>query len=192
MKILTIDFDMIMEPSINIYNGLVDPNISYSNLFAGIGFMENPTADLTIYERLIDLLISIQCPRVAIESHEDAYNFIKEQKFTDVDLINIDHHHDIGYKSNLFLEYQPLDCGNWVGKGLLDKTIKSYTWINNDNSVAPEEIIANQIDNRFRTISFNNKNIKNYLQNVEYVILCKSAAWVPNLYLPLFDLMKKF
>ena len=101
MNIVSIDFDIIMAPSIELYRSF-DFN-GYDNYYQNIF-----NADLTMYTKLTEQLLR-WFPQVGqnniyfIESHEQIINFIPKDK--KCSLINIDHHHDLGYAS----------LSNWSG-----------------------------------------------------------------------------
>lgn len=109
--ILTIDFDIIMGPSIDLYNARV-PFTSWDNL------TDNPyyqilTTDNIHYLRLTSLLIELIhfIPKEDIhfiESHDDICKYIVEKS----NIINIDHHHDLGYDDSI--DGKKLTCANWV------------------------------------------------------------------------------
>lgn len=180
MNIVSIDFDIIMAPSIELYRSLGNkPSYDnyYSNLF---------NADLTIYSKLTNWLLN-NIPNLNetdiyfIESHEQIVNFLP--KDTDISLFNIDHHHDLGYAPSEELDKDnfSLDCGNWGLYLLKNKLINNYTWIKNKNSIK-------NFNNKYY---YNSKCFYDFdLNNLKpnKIIICLSAPWVPEQYHVLFNL----
>lgn len=131
MNIVSIDFDIIMAPSIEFYNNNVRDRTLFDN-----PLLKVCNADLEHYRRLTDWLIKNKKENnvIIIKSHERIVNYIDNP---DDIVINIDHHHDLGYKflENTCLDESKIDCGNWAEYLLSNKLIKKYIWINNENSI---------------------------------------------------------
>ena len=110
MNIVSIDFDIIMAPSIELYRNLEHKYYDdyYLSLF---------NADLMMYSKLTDWLLNT-IPEVGldkiyfIESHEQIINLLPKNE--SISLINIDHHHDMGYSpEELEGKDFNINCGNW-------------------------------------------------------------------------------
>lgn len=173
MKILTIDFDIIMAPSIQSYNGLVN-DIEWDR------FEElNPAANLAFYERLTNWLLDNMTLENTkfINSHEEILGFIPEGE--EVEIYNIDHHHDCGYHGSAD---EPLNCGNWVAK---IPNLKKYTWINDANSDinTTTKLINGYIDFEYYDLK--------YLPKPDLIVICYSKEWIPPRYRRLFKIWQK-
>lgn len=179
-NILSIDFDIIMAPCIELYNELV-PRMSWKT-FDNFPQMKLLTIDTIHYKRLTKMLISLFqiMPKeniIWIEDQGQMYKYLKN--FKNINLINIDHHHDIQY--HIKEKNEKLNCGNWVYH--LRHNISNYTWINNSNSHKPEEIeykklinnIYNLQDFDFDTMAIPDK-----------IFICLSEPWVPPTYRELY------
>ena len=135
MVIATIDFDIIMAPSIQLYNTLV-PAQNWDKL------TENPhfqlcMADTNIYEKIFKYIMKcVKCLDQShihfIDSHDKVLSYINEKS----DIINIDYHHDIGYGNDP--NKPDLTCADWVSYLYNEDKLNSYTWIRNINSELPE------------------------------------------------------
>ena len=180
-KIVTIDFDIIMAPSINLYNNIVPAN-DWETL------KENPyfqllKIDTIHYQKIFNYVI--YCTQYLpkenihfIEDHSQAVNYITEK----CDLINVDHHHDIGYGEDLEKQEKPT-CANWVYYLNEQNLINTYTWINNDNS---EEIPPDKDVKMLMSIcNFNNFDL-NSLEVPDELVICLSEPWTPPYIRPLF------
>lgn len=177
MNIVSIDFDIIMAPSIEYYNSL---NGDREYIF-NEPLMKNCEADLAMYHKLSQWLYKKikTLPAkdiIFIEDHHKIINHIPENE--DVFLVNIDHHHDLGYSQEDYeVTNENLDCGNW-GKFLIQNNrIKNYIWLCNPNSSK----------NTF------NYGAYHYLKDFDIdnlvpdkIIICLSPPWVPHQYRNLF------
>ena len=163
-NILSIDFDIIMAPTIWLYNNMV-PEQKWDDLMTS-PYMKLATADLNHYQRLTNYLLHLSSvlPKEKIHfvlDHEQiAFKLAQtpEEKYV---ITNIDHHHDIVYhdKDINYIEGPPT-CATWV-KWLADRNmVERYRWINNNNSTGVfkeelEKFINTTID--FRNFNFRSK-----------------------------------
>lgn len=174
-NIVSIDFDIIMAPDIEKYNNIAG-NINWQAM-EQLGIK----ADFTHYKRLTKWLISTMKfleskDIVLIKDHGQILNYIPEDE--DINLWNIDHHHDCGYRNSL-------NCGNWACK---IPNLKNYTWINNSTSILDDsksETIL--INSSFSLINYNLFN----LPKPDKLILCLSEPWMPRGHRELFMVWKE-
>lgn len=183
-NIVTIDFDIIMAPSIEIYNLFVS-EINGVNYFAE---QENHllsfcNADLSIYSalsfyiyRMFEILHKEQIHFVY--DHDQICKYIESDK--KYNIYNIDHHHDCGYHH----KNQMLYCGNWVIKLKEQNIINNYTWITDYSASNLPDDIGNK------------KLIYDYdlysLPSPDILVICLSPSWIPKQFLPLFDIWIDF
>ena len=186
MKIVTIDFDIIMRPSIESYNYFInEEGCGIDQLEQEFVHFQNCQADLSIYKLLTDFILNVESEKIFfISSHKDILQFVNDS----VDLINIDHHHDLGYSNESYSEEFEISCGNWVEQLYREDKLKSYTWIHNQNSLP---LIGDQakIDNDLILSDENEmkKYLNNLAQHTDSLIICSSFPWVPSIYRPLFN-----
>lgn len=161
-----------MAPSIELYH-----NFEYNPRYAHY-YLNFFNADLQIYNQLTKWLFS-QIQNLTfndiyfIKNHHSIIPYITN--YSNINLINIDHHHDIKYDNN-----DNLNCGNWVFYAYQNNIINNYTWINNKNSINP---ICKD------WIPYNNINIQTFnLDQIQAdkIIICLSPEWVPEQFHPLF------
>lgn len=192
---LTIDFDIIMAPTIEMYNALACSEadgwerIVEKNPLLGLSY-----PSIEIFNKIIDYFKFLYDQGFngqdihIIENHHEIVPLIKEE----INLINVDHHHDIAYSDDDAFSVKDLNCGNWV-KFLKDSDlIHSYYWINDSNSREPwvgdcEKIINKQISIEITSLI----NLLKY-DSIDKVIICFSAPWVPERYRGLFDVLMKY
>lgn len=198
MKVLSIDLDYIMGPTIQLYNGLFydnNPTLRWRELFENSDFVENHFyIDQSNLMFCFNVFLKAlkNCQSVSFGYEHDSILFsIKD--FSNIDLINIDHHDDVfggdytnrmpddhAYSKEYFeiKNDNRVHEGNW-GAWLTSKNkIKSFTWIGNNNS-------GNKIRN-----NFNSQVIPNYLNiekedykfidyNFDHIFVCLSPQYVP-------------
>lgn len=168
--ILTIDFDIIMGPSIELYNHLVNGSEDALPVIEqDIPLIKYANADLNIFAKLTNYLYNIKdkVDFIFIDSHEEIKNYIDKK----VNVINIDHHHDLGYTDDT----NEITCANWAKKLLEQQKINSYIWIHNPNSLMNREDNVYKIDNSLIIQNF-------YLDKMvlpSKIIICKSFQWIP-------------
>lgn len=115
MNVLSIDFDIIMAPSINLYNNMV-PELNWDELLRNLPNLTTTPADLNIYS---DILRYLLCTIDKTSSIFISYShfFIKDylQNDTDLNIVNIDHHHDIFYDiKDKDKKLEDCSCADWV------------------------------------------------------------------------------
>lgn len=187
--ILTIDFDTIMEPSINFYNNEIGKNESISELLEAAPMVEQSLqADLYKYQyltRLVTHYIKAKVPITFIESHEQVIQILRPEVIDKVDIINIDHHHDIAYDVKNAKETVNLGCGSWVKYGYDAGIINSYTWVKNKNSTWPESFLEKPY--LTKTMLFSEYANQPFSNNIDRIFICASWEWIPPMYHPLLQ-----
>ena len=176
MNIVSIDFDIIMAPSIEFYNNLLSmkPPILEDPL------MKVCRADFIHYHRLTKWLHQkIQFIDkeniIFIKSHEMINDYVEGD---DITLYNIDHHHDLGYKR---ADNAKINCGNWALHLLKEKKINKYIWINNENSDI----------GLIESVDFESQSLRAFNLNTlkpDKIIICFSPEWIPQQFHPLYYL----
>lgn len=120
MNIVTIDFDIIMEPSIELYNELINENDPISKKINLCSTNIYLPANLIIYEKLTNFILKCirnKVPIQFIQKHDEVYTKSQNDIQTNelITLYNIDHHHDITYHDDDFNHDNfSLNLGNWV------------------------------------------------------------------------------
>lgn len=186
MKIITIDFDIIMAPSIDLYNNI--SGSPWEERFKRHPLLKLADADYAIYHKLTQYLLYV-VPKMNknnihfIANHQNVLNYLINTK-EPIDIINIDHHHDIIYNGNL----EELACDNWVA--WIDKEYKlnSYLWIHNENSRFVTNKNVEKVKFDYSKKCFHDYEHETYKQYSipDKLIICLSGEWVPPQYKPLF------
>ena len=183
-NILTIDFDIVMAPCIELYNNMV-PDMDW-DIMTDFPQGQLFNADLNLYQFLTNKLLYLleKMNKEDIFVIEDHGQIIKYLNLNEkINIYNIDHHHDCGYPdSQGEVEEDVINCGNW---GLILSKIKilnNFYWIRNDNSDIPDKDIrkVDFIDIELSRFNFESMPIPDKL------ILCLSEPWVPPYIRPLF------
>ena len=185
MNVLSIDFDIIMAPDINLYNPLINPPHKFEDLMEIYPVLSGCRADLEHYRNLVLYILKVAKTldvkdiRVSY-SHEDIKNVLNE--CIDVHVYNIDHHHDLGYPIEGKNEPEGCTCANWGDFYFENQTIKSFTWIKNSNS---DDHPKYKNDLRVRSFNLEDFDLST-LPPMDKIFLCLSPEWVPPMYYPLF------
>lgn len=172
-KILSIDFDIIMSPSIEMYNSIAD--VPWEIRQKESIYYDILTANYKCYNKLTQylLLLSKYISKEQIHfitDHHQILNYLNdEEKYI---IVNIDHHHDRGYGENI---HDELTCGNWVN---YVPNLERYLWINNSNSFIPEDLPADYVD----IMEFDLQ----YFTAVDELFICFSPLWISPNNQPLF------
>lgn len=183
-NLITIDFDIIMEPSIELYNSIINDKFGIKDLAEINPLMRYCNANLNTYSFLTTYLFNVfglinKNNIHFIYNHHQVYKYLDDNYKYNV--YNIDHHHDYGYHKEEETSSNPLYCGNWVLKMEEDNFLNNYTWIANyTSSPFPsndqlKKVILEQFD-------FSSLPIPDLL------IICLSKEWVPEQFIPLFHL----
>ena len=189
MNIVTIDFDIIMGPSIGLYNNLINSETRASDLVKDFPYLNCANADLNTYEFLtryyINVLKKLDKSKIYfIKSHEQVVPLVSKNR--DANLINIDHHHDLGYEIDDWTKpvVGKADCGNWVKKLYDTAVISNYTWYSNPQS---DGLLDEAIENYPTDIKLLSEcNMNDLIEKTDILIICQSFEWVTPLYQPLF------
>lgn len=181
-KYLTIDFDIIMHPSIEIYN---DYGGTAEEFLSQFNFIKCLPADLELYKELTLFLLENKDKIYFIEEHDSMVPLTKgEGPF---ELINIDHHHDLGYSDNISwnIPITNFDEGNWVKKLWDLNRITKYTWIKDEESLDPPRL-AKKFLTEVHLID--TVNFKKDFSDVEKIYISHSPEWIPYRYDFLYQL----
>lgn len=190
INILSVDFDWLMDPSIEIYNDSLNINMTVDDLLKispGVNCEFNYQNYYKLYLLLYDICKNINDnSRILIfDNHHDIITCIEDmwQINEPYNLYNIDHHHDCGYPDPIApnVYEQDLNSGNWVQ---WCKNLNSYIWINNTNSalLTNPELIKNIPNYQYTS----DLQLITYL-HFDYVFICLSPEWIPKKYVNLFE-----
>ena len=187
MKVLSVDFDVIMGPDIDLYNPKVPVYYTLEQMIAEHPLLTGLRIDFEHYQKLVNILLevsqNIEYQNIYVAySHDSILDFLKND--SDLELVNIDHHHDLGYdeKNN----FEKATYANWVYYLFKQGKIKKYTWLQNVNSgIMPPDKEENCFFHEF----FYNITKDNYIEQFGYpdkIFICLSPEWVPEHCFPLF------
>ena len=199
MKILSIDLDYFMSPTIQLYNDAFfdnDPLTRWNDLFNNTDFKEN--------HLVIDQSNLLFCFNTFLKSlkQSDSVSFGYEhdailfnlQNYSDIELINIDHHDDVlggSYVTDtvynpegaLSKEYFDLCENGRVNESNLvawlvnQKKLKSYTWICNQNSNKSKNFVIEKIIPNYSFLQKEEYKFDNY--DFDHIHICLSPQYTP-------------
>ena len=188
--ILSIDLDIIMEPCIQLYNRDVKPGevgLRHSNwdtLYKTLDLKRHLSINKDNLDFIFSCLtkLSKRLDHVYVgNDHSCIINAIN-QEYTQhglkipVDIVNIDHHHDIAYsleQEDMCLKYGEASCSSWVFYLNLCKAVNSYIWVNNPNSELYKG--TTQIDGGFVSID----KFKFIESDYDMLFFTPSLPWIP-------------
>ena len=190
-----------MSPSIEIYKDLYHDNNSltrWRDLFENSNFKENDfdiDKSNLLYCFNIFLKALKNCDNVSFGYEHDSILYSIED-FSDIDLINIDHHddvfagdfvHDYEYEIALKKEYDAIvkddrvHEGNWIAWLVSKKKINSYVWIGNKNSSNKDRNFFNEkIVPNYLNVEKENYKFSDY--NFDHIFICLSPQYIPKNY----------
>lgn len=185
MKILSIDFDYFQNVTKDILAWDYPDGIDLGTCLSQIVWMTrycdgSPSKErlesVTINQKLLKNVVGVlnqqnqDIPIAIYQSHVEAYDFIcdlMEGNFEDeLDLINIDFHHDITNSTEI------LDCGNWISYIKMAYPKMNIKWLGRETSCEcyglnpkdfPIEVTLDAIQN----------------QKFDAVFICRSDSWLP-------------
>lgn len=204
MRILSIDFDWVMEPCIQAYNlycrGLHDlgPVGSWNDIKTKIPAIDFLNLEMDykkfrqLYFFLQDILNKNPNTPVAIRAdHDEIIPFVEkyiqdQNEETELTFINIDHHHDLGYQEIKDEKSVVYGCANWVlyFSHCLNIPVQ-YKWINNKNS----DFFQHTYDNITIHPATPLLETVNIQEPFDAIFICASWEWVPIKYQPLFNIL---
>lgn len=178
MKILSIDWDYFIDASLTQRMTMFpDGGTEHVPLFVQdiiwathykdgmeqIGIKEEE------YRKIKELLSNSFESVMIADSHKHIYDFIQQETFGKIEIVNVDFHHDLyGYRERHRTE---VDCGNWATKLLQDNDCK-YTWVKQSDS---DDVLHVDLLKSIEVKDFDD------ILNDEYdlVYICRSGMWSP-------------
>ena len=202
MNIVTIDFDIIMHRSVNLYNDLVDDETTIQSILndnTEAHFIPNP--DLQLYNYLTQFVI--KCTKklsqeniIFIDDHGEVSQLFTSGRVKpdeDFNIFNIDFHHDIAYDDiDIEKRIKEIDCGNWV-KYIAERypNFKQYIWIKAKESGEVDKIrFGTSIVKKIVEQDIQKYNLDALVKSTDILLLCKSIPWVPEEEIALYNTWK--
>lgn len=199
MKILSIDFDAIMFPCIRLYNnycaGKESDTRIWEMLEAEFGIKNFLSYDANLYLNIMKLVIQNVkngAVFIPIKEHDELITYLKNNNLTQIDMeiTNLDFHHDIMYHResiSSILDFDKWNCADWLGYLLLKNKNNKGTWVKCPGSdIYHADHTGQTFEEQLNIISI--KDIQELLENnYDLVFLCLSPQWVPYQYHHLYD-----
>ena len=199
-KVLGIDLDYIMGPTIETYNSILyddDPMTRWKHLYEYSNFSEqqfyiDKSSLIYCYDVFLKSLKNCSNVSFGYENDEILYEL---QSHKNIDLINIDHHDDVFGSDfeelfpeggqNLEVEYQALRMfdrvheGNWGAWLHVKNKLSKFTWIANQTSGNISRNNFNQeiLGDKYEVYTRDNYTFEDY--NFDYIFVCLSPQYIP-------------
>lgn len=204
MRILSIDFDWVMEPFIQAYNQYSKqydsgPDEAWQKIIDAIpafAFGQSLEMDYNKYMELYFFIRDICTNNLNSyiyigQNHNEIVPLIKEihkLKGGTLSIVNIDHHHDLGYHLHDQEEFskKPYDCTNWMYFLTKYYHIDQYIWLHNKNS---ETTFYHELPKYTQYISLTELADLEHIKEYDLIFICSSYSWVPLKYRPLFNIL---
>lgn len=129
---------------------------------------------LSAYLYLCGKLSSLEAKTVVINEHHEIYPILNNHK--DIYLVNIDHHHDIIYRSEM---QEKVDCGNWVYHLARQGKLRSYSWIGNSESEKYKLKDDFNIESHCTYHETYSEKLYMMEERFDLVVICKSGKYTP-------------
>lgn len=171
-NILTIDIDYAFSPDIASYDDYVIGSridiTEQKKILLKKGFGA-PRLNKQKFETIVNIYNKFKSKAkvVTVTHHQE---ILKHIHCDDLNLQNIDHHHDIFYPG--WHELENLDEGNWVYHLSQAKNIKEYTWFRNADS----ENFTADLDLNFKFKQIYDLSV-HYVVKPDLIVLCNSPHW---------------
>lgn len=192
MNVLSIDFDIIMAPDINLYNPKIGQHgETIDKLIEAFPLLGDVRADFRHYQTLVGYVLEtikdlrVEDIRIS-NTHEDIKNLLSD--CVNATVYNIDHHHDLGYGDRpLTNEDGELicTCANWGDYFFTKGNMTHLVWLKNINSEYNEEECLNKFGDRVEIKNLSQVDLRD-LPSMDKIFICLSPEWVPSKYHPLF------
>jgi hypothetical protein len=205
MKILSIDFDIVMYPCIKLYNDEVGGKENATVIWSQLDFERNISQhlhyDANTLSNILDVMMRSICAGaqfVPITSHEEIVTYLEQNleiaKDNTLDVVNIDFHHDILYREEEIVHtkfFGMSSCANWVAYLSTNNYLKSIEWIKAPNSdfYAFFNTESDVVKNKLTVSSL--YTLPTMDTDFDYVFFCLSPQWVPYQFHHLYDLCCK-
>lgn len=201
MRILSIDFDAIMFPCIRLYNdscaGQENDTRIWEQLEARYGIKDFLSYDANLYAQIAKVVaknVKYGAKFIPIQEHDELVTYLRDNNYmqTDMNIVNLDYHHDIMYHResiSSILDFDKWSCADWLGYLLLKNHNNVGTWIRcpGSDNYHPE-YSGQDFGERFSV-----KNLKDldeiFEEPFDLVFLCLSPQWVPHQYHHLYDII---
>lgn len=176
-NVLSIDVDFVFT-DMNKYNEKINSDLTPEQSWQVIRWItgQNEFKPCVKSLNFILKIIGQFCKNAIVEQiteHDEIVGVMEKYSCKDVNLWNIDYHHDINYQQLLSND---VDLSNWVTHARHKGIIKNYTWIMQDDSKFP---ISSPI--RYEYSSY--KDLKDdMIPNFDLVVICTSKHYTPPQY----------
>ncbi len=193
MKVLSIDLDYFMGPTIELYNSLFyeqNPLSRWEELYSNTDFKESHfyiDQGCLLYCYNLFLKALKNNPTVVFGYDHDTilYDIHECDK---IDLINIDHHDDIisgdmrdlNKEYNYLINHDRIYEGNWIGWLHGKNKLNSLVWIHNPTSanLRRNEFNVQMLGDKYQWHLRDQYKFENY--DFDHVFVCASPQYIPH------------
>ena len=204
-KVLSIDMDYIMGPSIQLYNDCAgNDEFRQGKFWEKVNQLRGLDEFLKYDEKSLLYVMELFAKNAAAlkpeniffaSEHDMILEFLcadEAKKDFRFDIYNVDHHHDIYYNPQQKSEVDRFDfacLANWVYYLGKNHKIEKYHWISNNLS---QPFDKNELHNLIFPVDFDTAKKRKNLFDIDfdYVFVCRSAEYFPDKFKHFFELLR--
>lgn len=192
-KVLTIDFDVVMQPSINEYNKLIctkSQKILWRDIDRETKILSTVSYSKEILDKLYAVVDNLNYDKLKLAhasiNHNIVLKGLLDKKDVKYDVFSIDHHHDIFYSDKDLLDAKNgvSSQGNWVAFLKERKLLNKFVWVKNVNSEI-EKAHKKYINKSMVTVDILELDLED-VKDIDIFHLSFSSQWIPPTFNPLF------
>lgn len=209
-QILTVDFDIIMDPCIKLYNKDINAHENDRVIWESLERMYNIDKHLSYdsnillgIERVMLLALLNGATFKAIRNHDeiledDDFKMWNEQNCL-FDITNVDYHHDLGYTEEgeaRALDQDVYDCTDWAGYLYHRGKLGRYDWVKAKSSDIPPKdvfkhsLVIQRFNDFIQQYTGDNGNPPKEVCFFDKVYFALSPQWVPYKYHHLYHMIR--
>lgn len=196
MKILSVDFNIVMHNYIKLYADKVDikenPTLIWEMLENEMEIKQHLGIDAKVLKKIVALFKLNHCTHFYfLDNQKDIVNDINNLKkeYDEIELTNIDFFHDLIYTNEDIINWKKdkYDDSNWLGYLLYKDEIDKCQWIKMPNSYR----CNNNVEDDVEIINFSNININDF-SDFDIIYFSFSPCYVPYEYKYIYDIICDF
>lgn len=199
-KILTIDFDIIMYPCLQIYNDHVAGNMNATETWNQLKqergvepFIHYDARTLLELGKIIHHHVMQGTSLTVCNEHQEVVDILKKSETYEQDtfsITNVDFHHDIWYRpedKTILTNFADYNCSNWLGYLILNQKTDEVIWYKAYNSHIFRDAEYHQ--EIFKSIHRLDELDNLMEESFDEIYFVLSPQWVPYEFHHLFNLI---
>lgn len=197
MKVLSIDFNIVMYPCIKLYrrfcNEEENPTLNWEYIQNEIEAEQFLCYDGELLKSLSKLIKRNEqngAKLYLISYHKDVISELAGESTDKIELTNVDWFHDIAMGTddlNSIQNFKTFNSSNWVGYLQIQNLLFNYIWVKARNSDPCPKEAVDKLQLPYEEMYI--KNIKDLPSDYDKIFFCFSPNMVPYKYKHLYELI---